>query len=319
MRRFVVFLFLFAIAIPFAEADETETADELRAAIEAEIEAEKLAFDNAMKSIRADVVVLLEKKAKIAISRGDIQAADAANEELRNFRLHDQKPTLVSTRVFERARERGYLRLIRMHEAASRRFVKAGLLEDARILEDLTEELRIQKREPPLKGMLGDQLLANPGCEEPMTKRGVPGWTAIEGQWKRLVDNPRPKTGEGCFSSLRRSNKLIQDVDVDDFGIYIDASSIQFTLKGEMFRGQWEDLGVLSVGFLDDRGQLINTASSRGSSKYPRWQPLSVEGPVPAKTRTMRVMINSFVVKGGKGGMANVYFDDLDLRLSSNK
>lgn len=319
MRQLIFIMLVFTGAIRLVKADEPETAAALRAEIKAQIEAGTSAFDAAIATTRDSVTRSLEDKANLATSRGDIHAADAANLERHNFLSHNRKPTLVTTRVFEKARDRGLLRLIRVYEKGIQRYTKAGLAEDARILEDLTEELRIRKRQPPLKGTLGEQLLVNPGCEETTTNQGLVGWTPVVGRWIRLIDNPDPKTGQACFSSQTRSCELVQTVEVDEFASYIDASSIEFSLTGEVMRTQKIDVGCFVIDLIDNRGRLIESFNCGNSRPNSAWQSMSIEGPVPVRTRFMRVQLRSLVSKGKKGGMANVYFDDLSLKLSLKK
>jgi len=302
--------------VSFSKAHDTDTESVLRKDIQTKVDSATSAYDKGLGAARGDIVKLLEQTVRSATSRGDIQGADSASRELKNFLVNDQKPTLVTTTRFEMTREKGMLRLIGAHEVGVRRFTQAGMLEDARTLREVIIRLRIRKGEPPLKGTLDRQLLVNPGGEKEAVNNRFVGWRIIKGGWKRSLDNPDPKTGQGSFASLgARTCVLTQNVKVEDLENYIDASTITFQLTGEIWRLQKSETGSLTIDCLNEKGRVIESSFSPIALKVGQWQSVAVEGPVPKGTRAVQVYLFSRMTVKGKGRAANVWYDNLDLRL----
>jgi len=314
----VLFLTLVAI-VPLSHGDESLSGDALRKQIATDLDAAALACDAAIDKSRKRVSTQLETKLTLAKSRGDIDAVDAVSHELKAFAEDDRMPTLVSSLSFERLRERELSRLVSAYDNCIKRFTQAEMLDDARRLTDARNEVQSRLQKLLIKGFLGQQLLRNPGAEEPPTRRGIKGWQVVDGHWRRATEDPDPFSGSGYFRSFgTRRCRLAQIIPVKEVDHLIDASSLNVTFTAKMWRLHLADGGRIVVDFLDARRNVLLSIPSETPGKG-KWQAVSIQGPVPVGTRYLRPQIGSWVDKKDRSKQPDVAFDGLDLRFEFRK
>lgn len=193
----------------------------------------------------------------------------------------------------------------------------------------------------------GDNLLRNPGAEEPpptvdatgqpLSDPPPPGWTVPDGQFTvgeygatgfpdagdaGAIDGGRRFFAGGPAAIPDRSyvfNYASQRVDVSSDAAGIDRGDVRAELSAALGGKDAEgDQGTVEVQFLDAAGGEVGeeltigpvtTADRGGETKL---LPRSASALVPAGTRTIRVLMTA---QGGVGDYIDAYFDNVRLAL----
>ncbi len=168
-------------------------------------------------------------------------------------------------------------------------------------------------------GMLGDNLLDNPGAEQ-----GVAGWDAIEGPIEALrageCDGGEPHDGEAYFAvggvceEGVDNAEAIQVVDIQTWASHADEGELTALYAGWLSSYSGSDLAEIELRFLDVDGVELGS-TERLSDPSAAWVRVLGHARVPEGTRTI-----TFAMLGTRyaGQDCDAYFDDLELYLSSD-
>lgn len=285
--------------------DEDVIANKLSAA--------KAQFDEANSKARDDLLAQLNKNAAAAQQVGDLKALEKIEAEIRAFESNRKLPTTVVTKGYVNAVQVNRNKMSIAFASAVKEYTKAGMRDLAKAIQQELDEFSKNDKAVSLGPPLGEELVKNPGCEEPLIDGRIPGWTSLNGQWGANPD--RPASGKFWFHAPAvPSSELYQDVDITSYARSVDMgkASVQIAFQLRCFTG---DKGRVVLEFRDAENKKVLAEKDTGEIASPdRWQRFAHSLPVPKETRTVRIRLIS---KRSSGRSNDGNFDDLSLRLTS--
>jgi hypothetical protein len=159
--------------------------------------------------------------------------------------------------------------------------------------------------------IIGAELIANGGCEEPLVDGKIPGWQEAKGSWKQ--EGETVKEGKYSFDPpAAAEGELRQDFSVAEFARSIDAGEIQLLLTGfvRSHDANWDASRVV-MELRNERLQVLHSFDSGEIRSVGVWQPLGGLVSAPPGTRSVRIRLIS-TRRGGKSNDA--WHDALSLR-----
>jgi serine/threonine protein kinase/formylglycine-generating enzyme required for sulfatase activity len=186
-------------------------------------------------------------------------------------------------------------------------------------------EKRVPEEQEPVElpssspSLASQELLKNPGCEEPLVDGKIPGWVESEGRWRSAAGGRnmkvRPYEGTAFFITAKSPRaELYQDVDVMSFASAIDSGKQQFEFKGYVRSLDQDnpDLTRVRVEYRDATNEKVLARYDSGESKNVKsWKRLSDTRLAPVETRWIRVRLTSI---RSHAEANNGWFDGLSLR-----
>ena len=182
--------------------------------------------------------------------------------------------------------------------------------------------LKLPKEEDPaeaapkevIKPFYSDNLLKNPGCEEALVSKQIPGWTQGSGnKWVRGSKSPGAKQGSYFFSAGKTASaELTQTVDVSKFQKAIEAGVQKFLFEGYICTdSKAKDRPSIVIEYLDKTGSRVLYTFNSGTQSFSRWVRIRHEGFAPKATHAIRVKLLS---KRYDGSNNAGFFDVLSLK-----
>jgi hypothetical protein len=160
----------------------------------------------------------------------------------------------------------------------------------------------------------GPELLVNGGGELRGSAGELPGWTVVEGSWRRRAASPAPFTGSRYLAAGAESPaELRQDVDVSAYADAIAAGGQLFRFSARLRTGAEDpsDVARIVVEYRDAADTVVLDVFDSGEIASPtEWREVFDERPAPAGTGRIRVRLlgTSFTGAGN-----DAYFDALSL------
>jgi len=168
------------------------------------------------------------------------------------------------------------------------------------------------------------ELLVNPGCEDPPHGAGLPGWTAVSGNWGRRDRNPLPKEGNFYFFPGQAPLAVLEQlVDVSRYSATIDAGEQPFTFRGYVRsypvaggkkkkpKPKPDACRIVTESLAGDAAQVLARTDTGPIVSVGEWRLIEGTRVVPGGTRFIRVRLISVRHSGNNN---DGYFDGLSLK-----
>jgi hypothetical protein len=209
-------------------------------------------------------------------------------------------------------------------DGVTRRTVSVPIIDDD-ILEPDEEYFRVELRNPVNAtinrsrgtGTIVDDelcpspnLLLNPDAEERLPGGGIPGWQAVEGDWRLNDSEPDPFEGVYAFAAgTAEYSELQQTIDVTAFAATIDADAQQFAFEA-FIRTGGIDLAAVVVEYISDTGAVLDTFDPGDISSTEAWTRVADFHTAPPFTRQIRVRL---IGQRLEDESTNAFFDHIAL------
>ncbi|MEM8908115.1 MAG: T9SS type A sorting domain-containing protein [Bacteroidota bacterium] len=167
----------------------------------------------------------------------------------------------------------------------------------------------------------GQNLIANPDCEEALSGGEIPSWTEVQGfNWtRRTSSNPGAQSGVGYFfAGVSSRAELMQEVDVSAQAALIDAGAAFFQFNGYVrsFSQSPPDTSRIILEYRDGPdGNILASFDSGKRINRTTWELVSDARFAPPLTRSIRIRLFSM---RGVGSNNDGYTDNLSLILSGS-
>jgi hypothetical protein len=234
--------------------------------------------------------------------------------QLGEFTAREKLPDTVRTAVFERARSNEQQKMIRAYDDAIAAYVKAGLIDDAKLVRTNQTKLQRSIDLPRLAPFIGNQMLLNPGAEKSNPNGQLSGWKALSGTWGPRRSDPAPAAGTAYFCAGKGPRgELVQLVDLREISEIVDANKLKFTFQGKFrsYSARRADTAEAVVEFWNHSPEVLLASKSTGPVSSMRgWETKALSDAIPANTRYIRIRLVSVRHDGENN---DGYFDDLSL------
>lgn len=169
---------------------------------------------------------------------------------------------------------------------------------------------------------VGKNLIENPGCEETIRNKTIPGWTITSGNWTSRTKSPSPASGKAYFyPGVCSQGTLVQNISLPD------PKSIDAGLAGYQVAAQLRsfdqsnpihnDLTEARFDFFSENGETpLSTIRSGLHSSTKDWRHFKHSGVIPEGTRRVRVTLYA---ERATGKNNDGYFDDIQFSLMPAK
>ncbi len=166
-----------------------------------------------------------------------------------------------------------------------------------------------------LSPVYGQNLIANPGCEDTLVSGEIPYWTEILGSnWTQRSSNPFPfEGGAYFFPGVASVAELQQEVDVSNYSSFIDAGVQQFIFEGYVrsYNQSPADETQIILEYLDSAKSVKLDSIDLGKhSNTSDWKLISDSTIAPTNTRYIRIRLISTRHAGSNN---DGYYDALSL------
>ncbi|MDF1747127.1 MAG: hypothetical protein P1V19_25770, partial [Gimesia sp.] len=169
-----------------------------------------------------------------------------------------------------------------------------------------------------MKLPIGKNLVTNPGCEETIRNKTIPGWTITSGNWKSRTKSPSPASGKSYFYPGDCSKgKLTQNISLPDSksidnglaGYQVAARLRSFDQKNPI----QNDLTEVTFQFLGENNNTpLSTVRSGLHASTREWRHFKHSGVIPAGTRQVQVTLYA---ERATGKNNDGYFDDIQFTI----
>lgn len=316
MKQLVLAVMLASVGAIDVASAQTIDSSTTRTTIDESLASALSSHEAQIRSLGESLSESLAQKIEFAKSRGDLDLLEKAEAELDAFLTSGKLPTLVRTASYERSVLGIQRKMLRDYDDAISAFVKAGLIDDAKLIRKQKSDLERRIDDPLLGPFIGQQLLTNGGCEKVLPNGRPLGWASLSGNWTQRRDNPKPASGESYFfAGAGREGQIFQLVDLQPIAKYVDGNKIRFRFTAQLrsYGGRPPDTAEAFVEFWNDKPEMMISSQTTGPVTSERnWEEKRIEGTIPAGTAYVRIRL----VSTRRDGTNNDgYFDDVALRL----
>lgn len=310
--------FYVALTIPVLSFADGPSASSVRLQTEETLNSTLSKCWSTVQSAKESVTAALEKKIDFAKSRGNLELLEATENQLDEFITREKLPDTIRTAVFERIKTNEQRKMILAYDAAISAYVKAGLIDDARLARENQAKLQRSIDLPKLAPFLGTQLLLNPGAEKLSPNGQLANWRTLSGTWGPRRGEPPPASGTAYFAAgSGPRGELFQLVDLREISEIVDEGRMQFTFNGKFrsYSARRADTAEAVIEFWNDRPETLLSSTTTGPvSSMREWEAKTLSGAIPVDARYIRVRLVS-IRHDGKNN--DGYFDELSLTLDA--
>ena len=160
----------------------------------------------------------------------------------------------------------------------------------------------------------GQNLIQNPGCDEPMVNNRIPSWEIISDTgWTAKSVNVVPYDGIAFFSPGKEADsKLKQEIDLSGYKRLIDLGlqNFQFTAFVTSYPQSPVDESNIQIEFYDQSNSLLSSLFFGPYRQTEKWKKVDSILHTPRGSRKVVIILHSIRHNGEKN---NGYYDGLSL------
>lgn len=268
---------------------------------------------------REGVLADLKAKANSAQKAGDLGTLERVEGEIIAFQDRSELPKSVPVRTFESQIARANAKLEDAYATAIKEYTQSGQRAQAHTAQAELLEIRKQPFGRRRGSRLGQELLRNPGGEEPMVLGIIPGWMPVAGAWTSVLV-PNADEGAAHFrASPVTVAELAQDVSLAPFAKLVRDGKLEVEFKGSVrsHPKRIPDLNQIIVEFRDATNRRVLDRWDSGRLASPnKWRVLSETRVVNPEVLWVRVRLQGIRSSGSNN---EAYFDNLSLKATVKK